>query len=229
MEEIHFKSFEKFDQVFNRFEPDTRYFFRGVRKAEFKLIPSIGRIDTKNIGYFNENVIFKIFKNQALPFLPHRPINDREWLAIAQHHGLPTRLLDWTSNPLIALYFASETTLEDKDKGNFAVYMLTKKEGILYDLPDCSPFEINEVKLLSIPHVTKRIKNQFGYFTIQPDPKVSLDSLLNPNRIRKVIFPNKLKKDFRRKLNTYGINSSSIFPDVDGIAKHLQNTLIDEF
>jgi hypothetical protein len=229
MQEIYLESFEDFNNKFNQFEPDTRYFFRGVRKATFDLIPSIGRINLEKVGYFNEEVVFKIFKNQALPFLPHRPVNDFEWLAIAQHHGLPTRLLDWTSNPLIALYFAAEATIDDEKDGNFAVYILTKKEGILYDLPDCSPFDIGEVKLLSIPHVSNRIKNQFGYFTIQPDPKVSLDGLLNPNRIIKVVFPNHVKKDFRRRLNTYGINSSSIFPDVDGIAKHLRNTLIDDF
>ncbi|MBE7176334.1 MAG: FRG domain-containing protein [Mucilaginibacter polytrichastri] len=229
MQTININSFEDFNTKFNQFEPDTRYFFRGVKKKSFKLIPTIGRIDISLTSYFDEKTIFKIFKNQALPFLPHRPINDWEWLAIAQHHGLPTRLLDWTSNPLIALYFATESDLDDIDNDSFAIYILTKKEGIIYDIPDHSPFETTDVKLISIPHVTNRIKNQFGYFTIQENPKVELNELLNPNRVRKVIFPNHLKKDFRRKLNTYGINASSIFSDIDGIAEHLRNTIIDDF
>lgn len=229
MEIIYINSFEEFNNKFNQFEPDTRYFFRGVKKEAFKLIPTIGRIDLDFASYFDEITIFKIFKNQALPFLPHRPINDWEWLAIAQHHGLPTRLLDWTSNPLIALYFATESDLDDIESDNFAVYILIKKEGIIYDIPNHSPFDTKKVNLISIPHVTNRIKNQFGYFTIQEDPKVELNELLKQNRVRKVIFPNHLKKDFRRKLNTYGINASSIFPDVDGIAKHLRNTLVDDF
>ena len=229
METIHLTSFDDFNNKFNQFQPDTRYFFRGVKKETFQLIPTIGRIEENILSYFNEKTIFKIFKNQALPFLSHRPINDWEWLAIAQHHGLPTRLLDWTSNPLIALYFATESDIDDIDNDNFAVYILIKKEGIIYDIPIHSPFETKDVMLISIPHVTSRIKNQFGCFTIQEDPKVPLDELQKQKNIRKVVFSNRLKKDFRKKLNAYGINASSIFPDVDGIAKHLRNTIIDKF
>jgi len=229
MEITQLFDFEDFNLKFNKFNPDTRYFFRGVKDEAFELIPSIGRIKSNDFSYFNEQVVFKIFKNQALPFLSHRPVNDWEWLAVAQHHGLPTRLLDWTSNPLVALYFATEHSESDDKDGNFAIYMLIKKEGIIYDIPDISPFDTEQVMLISIPHVTSRIKNQFGFFTTQKDVSIPLEKQLPKNRVRKIIFSNHLKKEFRRKLNAFGINASTIFPDIDGIAKHLKNTLIDEF
>ncbi|WP_299823674.1 FRG domain-containing protein [uncultured Pontibacter sp.] len=222
------ESFEDFNAAIDFYSPDTRYFFRGVESDTFALIPSIGRIPINNYGYFDESRTFEMFKNQALPLLSHRPINDWEWLAIAQHHGLPTRLLDWTSNPLIALYFATELIKGETSDNKFAVYILTYKEGVMYDLPDCGPFDIKDACLVSIPHVTNRIKNQFGFFTIQEDPKVPLNNYLNPKRVRKLIFSSSLKKGFRRKLNAYGINASTIFPDVDGIAKHLKNLLEDK-
>jgi len=84
-------------------DPDTRFFFRGLERSDYELIPKIGRETHVNPdGYYNEKRIFDRFINQARPYLSSEPKNLWEWLVFAQHHGLPTRLLDWTSNPLVA-------------------------------------------------------------------------------------------------------------------------------
>lgn len=222
-------SFEEFNQILTEknIDTDTRYFFRGVKDSNYTLTPSVGRLKFTN-PYMDERRMFEIFKNQAISYLNIRPKNDWEWLAIAQHHGLPTRLLDWTTNPLIALWFASEEDEKcDKGDGKFAIYLLIKKTGIEYQLPD-DPFEVKEVKLIGLPHLTSRIKNQFGLFSIQEDPAKEMNTYLHHDRVRKFEFSHHLKKDFRFKLNLYGINVSTIFPGLDGLAQHIRNKAISQ-
>ena len=84
------------------------FLFRGVPKATYELVPKIGRIKgrSKTDLYNLEREMFEMFKVHAVPFLADRPANDWEWLALSRHHGLPTRLLDWTLNPMVAAFFA---------------------------------------------------------------------------------------------------------------------------
>src|SRR5947209_4593350 len=88
--------------------------FRGMGRAEYTLTPTMGRCplaDRLPDRAQAERRLFRRFKERTPPFLTFTPRDDWEWLAVAQHHGLPTRLLDWTSNPLVALYFAMERDL----------------------------------------------------------------------------------------------------------------------
>jgi len=78
------------------------WIFRGLSNATWKLVPKAGRPDFKG----NDQALFESWKLKAIEYLSIRPDSDWDWLAIAQHHGLATRLLDWTTNPLNAAYFA---------------------------------------------------------------------------------------------------------------------------
>ena len=107
MKEIKIRSFEEFHTVVQVLPQGSM--FRGVKDAKYQLVPKIGRIPRlfdvdKNL----EQNIFTLFKQGAVPYLNPKPVDNWEWLALAQHHGVPTRLLDWTENPLVAAFFAVE-------------------------------------------------------------------------------------------------------------------------
>ncbi len=233
MDTIEIQSFEEFHKEFSGWPAQTRYYFRGASRSYYDLTPSFGRSKDKT-GYYTEERLLNEFKNQALAYIEKPPENDWGWLALAQHHGLPTRLLDWSTNPLVALYFAVKDNIDlEQEKvkrkdydGSSAVYFLIFK-ALPIDIKLAEhPLTINNPGIFWPPHITARIKAQSGVFTIQPDPKVPFQF---GSRLRKFIIPFHLRIKLRSILNGYGIHDSSMFPDLDGLAAHLKKIREDHY
>lgn len=205
-----FESFHK--QVLNYEGQDV--VFRGVKDESFELIPKIGRPNLKLRGEIEkiEKEIFTLFKERAIQYLSFEPRNQWEWLALAQHHGLPTRLLDWTRNPLVAAYFA----VEEEHPNNSAVYILKMRTIIIPGLKD-DPLVNKKFGKYFPAHFTKRIIAQTGLFTIHPNPQ----SNVKYSRIDKIIIMNNFRKEFKNILHRYGINRASLFPDLDGLSQYI--------
>lgn len=139
---------DSFDEYLNTIQKELgasgehkrRLYFRGQSKRVhegYPLTPSIARYP--HLGKLTlaereqlECEVLDTFSNHLLTYVQHRPLTPWEELAIAQHHGLPTRFMDWTTNPLVALYFAVRNT--NGHTPDSAVYVLISQPKRYADL-----------------------------------------------------------------------------------------------
>ncbi|NYH22884.1 FRG domain-containing protein [Paraburkholderia bryophila] len=237
-------SFEDVRAVLKDISLDDGHYFRGERRNDYSLIPKIGRLTSEPkeaepgklildlrypVTVVDEREAFRRFKAAARPHLISPPSDDWDWLALAQHHGLPTRLLDWTTNPLVALYFAISEFADDSwlrneranspnYNGGAAFYVMRVKHQPL-DTKNCDPFTSDGLFFPS--HVSPRITSQGGLFSIQQKPHAAL----RWGRIRKFHIPFSARMDIKRELALFGMTHSFIYPGLEGITKDLQERI----
>jgi hypothetical protein len=213
MKETTLKSPEDIHKYLEKFRKSSLFKFRGQSDSSWELIPKAGREEFSKVS--DEN-IFGQWKRRTLSYLERESYNEWELLAIAQHTGLPTRLLDWTHTPLVAVFFA--VSKNPKQDGSLYVY----KPNSYYTYKNKKPFEIDtEIALYQPSTSSNRIANQYGYFTIHKNPKKPLNDKTKNGYLEKLIIPSSLKLDLTQMLNQYGINYLTLFPDLEGLSKHL--------
>lgn len=206
--------------MFHFTEPRGRWVFRGHSDVTHELVPSVGRgTHTSKSREKYETSLFDIFCREARSHLETVPTNEWEWLSIAQHHGLPTRLLDWSHNPMVAIYFAVNGN-ENKDGAIFSLYSINKANE---RVREGSPFNISRPVKLYPNFVSPRIRAQEGLFVACPNVEIPLDQQL-PDKwvIKKYSIPETSKAKIRYELFRLGIHESSLFPDLDGLASRLK-------
>lgn len=224
-------SFEDLAQRIPEFRKDY-WIFRGVTNHTYDLKPKIGRPESAKLLDLGdqdpaqyrreqEELLTNLFKRTAAPYVMHEPKTTLEWLALAQHHGMHTRLLDWTESLLIAAYFAVEkgkkyvTGDDGKPDRRFPMIFCARSIPVADKDKQNNLDELQDVALYHPPHISPRIPAQRSVFTVHKNPTQPYDS---PHMVRLTIkgSPMKLKFD----LNACGINRASLFPDIDGLAQH---------
>ena len=172
------------------------------------------------------------------------------WLSLAKHHGLPTRLLDWTYSPYVALHFATvdfryvdedaavwcvdyrktnellparlKKILKEEDANLFTTEMLNRAATTLSEFDNLSHRDF--VVFFEPPSLDERIVNQFALFSLPSGATLSLEDLLKRREAtyRRIIIPAKLKWEVRDKLDQANITERVLFPGLDGLSQWLK-------
>ncbi|MRI35436.1 FRG domain-containing protein [Endozoicomonas sp. OPT23] len=208
--------------------------FRGQSDSEWHLTPSLARLNPKkfpiklNDGWKGaENHLINEFKKYALTHLKVEPKNKLEWLIQAQHHGLPTRLLDWSTNPLKALYFAVENSQHDHTDGKVFIYTPRMWSTSSDNMSNID--RDNTIEAFFPVAINDRVLAQEGCFTLFPQqesfdpikPFVEGFSTSDAVGMFSLIIDKEAKSDLRKQLARLGVSDMSLFPDLDGISKKI--------
>lgn len=224
--------------------------FRGLADSNQYLVSSLTRLAGRHPDLAKlEASMLRNFRKYAVQQTSARLDSIWHWLAVAQHHGLPTRLVDWTYSPLVALHFATDDPLQYERDGlvwcvdfvranrllphrlrqildadasdTFTADMLDEFATLRqFDALSREPFLL----FLEPPALDARILNQAALFSLMPSAGASLQDWLvtHADLGRRVIVPAELKWEIRDKLDQANITERTLFPGLDGLSRSLQ-------
>ena len=237
---------ESWNQALGRFR--APFAFRGLSRLDHSLSSSLVRLaDAHGNIRRLEMALLRNFRKYAHTEGQHAD-SVWDWLALSQHRGLPTRLLDWTYSPLVALHFATEAPGDfDADGAVWCVNFVEANKRLPARLKRIMTREGSETVTVDMlttfrtlddfdalarkpflvfmepPAIDRRILNQFALFSLMSSPTAEMDAWMqqHPSLCRRVVIPAALKWEIRDKLDQANINERILFPDLDGLSRWL--------
>lgn len=234
---------------------NSRAWFRGEPNCDTPLLPKVYRRRHGRDSH-DENALLQMFRMKAGTFsanrLPDRGHTD-QWLFLAQHVGLPTRLLDWTESALVGLYFAlahtepvvwmiepfklNELSITTDREHDFKIQNVFPLTWIVPEEPgvvNIGSANINsawergnggvEFPVAIVPtNVHPRMSAQRSTFTVHGRQKASINTLVPEEILARFVISKDKVADILRDLHLLGIHDSTAFPDLDGLARELSD------
>jgi hypothetical protein len=213
--------------------PGTRLLFRG-QNVDKPLLPRIARNTQVPYDRLNEaeQAMLSRFQKESLPFLSGlKPANDWEWLSLAQHQGLPTRLLDWTGNALAGLWFA----VHNPSPSDFGVLWILSVDPATQKTPTkTNPvFSATRTFLFQPFHIDRRIAAQAGWFSAHKyvEAKSKFIGLETNTRfshhLTRCLIPADRFKPLLKELRSMGVTEATLFPGLPGLCGEVSAELFD--
>lgn len=220
--------------------------YRGHANEQWELIPGYYRLKSAP----SESTLIKKFKQSAALLISLTPKDSFDWLFLMQHYGVPTRLLDWSENPLVALYFSVVDPSEELLSKDAVLWRLqpsdlNKNAGIddkeeEFFIPSFEDEELQNYSVESLSQNSRtklkplatlatrnneRIQAQYGVFTIHHNDKIPIEEVGDSSHIEKYIIPSSSKEKIIKQLELLGFTKFQLFPELASIGEIIKKDL----